>query len=295
VRLLLLGRSGQVGWELERLLAALGEVIALDRDQCDLADADAVASRVRQTRPGAIINAAAYTGVDRAESEPELAYAVNATAPALLADEVRKLGAFLVHYSTDYVFDGSKRTPYVETDPPNPLQVYGKSKLAGEAAIRASGARHVILRASWVYAARGRNFLLTMLDKARKQEKLRVVADQRGVPTWARDIAQLTAAMLRLADRPEGTFHAAAAGEATWCEFAREIFRLARMPVQVEAIASADYPGPARRPMSSVLDSSLLERSTGIAAIGDWRERLSALDDLEVLRDLGGLGEHDRG
>lgn len=275
MRLLVLGRRGQLGWELERLLPAFGEVIAFDRSQCDLADAALLAAKVRAARPEVIVNAAAYTAVERAESEPQLAYAVNAAAPAVLADEARQLGAFLVHYSTDYVFDGAKKTPYVEADTPHPLQVYGKSKLAGEAAIRACGCRHAILRTSWVYAARGRNFLLAMLDKARRRERLRVVADQRGTPTWACDIAQLTAAMLRLSYLPEGTFHAAAAGETTWCEFAREILRLADIAAPVEAVASADYAGAAKRPANSVLDSTLLPRVAGVPAIGHWRERLA--------------------
>jgi dTDP-4-dehydrorhamnose reductase len=193
------------------------------------------------------------------------------------------------------VFDGKKRSPYVESDAPHPLQAYGRSKLEGELGVRAAGGRHAILRTSWIYAHRGRNFVLTMLEKARTQAKLRVVADQHGTPTWAFDIATVAANLLRLAERPEGTFHAAAAGATTWCDFAREILRLAGSATAVEAVSTADYPTPGARPAYTVLDSTLLPRKTGIAAIGDWKERLSAFDQLKVLRDLGRLAEHDRG
>jgi len=294
VRLLLLGRDGQVGKELQQSLGSLGEVIAYGRSQCDLANADELITRVREARPEVIVNAAAYTAVDRAEQEEAVAFAVNAKGPALLAEEANRLGACLVHYSTDYVFDGAKRAPYVESDAPRPLQVYGQSKLEGERGIRAVGRNHLILRTSWVYAERGRNFVLTMLAKARTGAKLRVVADQWGAPTWAFDIATLTAALLRLRERPAGTFHAAAAGVTTWHEFALEIFRLAGMGAEVEAASTAQYPSGTPRPVYTALDSSLLARTTGVAAIGDWRERLSAFNDLKVLRDLGGLAEHDR-
>lgn len=294
MKILLLGRDGQLGWELARLLPTLGELTALDRRQCDLADASQIASRIRSLRPDAIVNAAAYTAVDRAETESDAAYAVNAAAPSILAAEARKIGAYLVHYSTDYVFDGAKGRPYVESDSTHPLQAYGKSKLEGELGIRAADCEHLILRTSWVYAARGRNFLLSILNKAKTEARLRVVADQIGAPTWAFDIAVLTAALLRLGERPGGTFHAAAAGETTWCDFARGILRLARSPVPVDAIATAEYPAATPRPPYSVLCSTLLTQATGVAAIGDWKERLSVLDDLEVLRHLGGLGEHDR-
>lgn len=252
-------------------------------------------SRVRELRPDVIVNAAAYTAVDRAEGEAQQAHAVNARAPQLLAEEARRLGAYLVHFSTDYVFDGAKRTPYVESDQPHPLQVYGRSKLEGERAVRAAGCRHAILRTSWIYAHRGKNFVLTMLQKARTQAKLRVVADQHGAPTWAFDVATVAASLLRLPELPEGTFHAAASGATTWCEFAREIFRLAGMATTVEAVSTAEYPTPSARPAYTVLDSTLLPRKTGIPAIGDWKDRLSAFDQLKVLRDLGRLAEHDRG
>ena len=293
MKVLLLGRDGQVGHELNKLLA--GEVVALGRGDCDLADAGALAAAVRRSGPELIVNAAAYTAVDRAESEEALAFAVNAQAPGVLAAEARRLGAFLVHYSTDYVFDGAKRAPYVETDPVNPLQVYGRSKLAGEEAIRQSGCRHLILRSSWVYAARGRNFALTMLQKARAGGPLKVVADQQGAPTWARDLAQLSASLLRLRELPQGTFHAAAAGATTWWDFAQEIFRLAGLKVEVGKIVTAEYPVKTPRPAYSALDSNLLSKKTGLPAIGDWHARLSAFNDFEVLRDLGRLSQHDRG
>lgn len=292
MKVLLLGRDGQVGHELTRLLP--GDVTALDRKQCDLADTAQLVSVVRSTKPHVIVNAAAYTAVDRAEHDEGPAFAVNAKAPAVLAEEAKRLGACLVHYSTDYVFDGAKRAPYVESDATHPLQVYGRSKLEGERGIRAAGGAHLILRTSWVYADRGRNFVLAMLEKAKAGAKLRVVADQWGAPTWAFDIAALTAALLRLGERPAGTFHAAAAGVTTWCEFAREIFRLAGTGTEVQAVSTAEYPSGTPRPAYTALDSSLLERTTGVAAIGDWRERLSAFNDLKVMRDLGSLAEHDR-
>ena len=274
MRLLLLGKDGQVGYELKARLA--GEVVALGRGECDLADAARVAAVVREAKPQVIVNAAAYTAVDRAEGEEALAFAVNAHAPGVLAAEARRLGAFLVHYSTDYVFDGRKRAPYVEADAVNPLQAYGRSKLAGEEAIRASGCRHLILRSSWVYAARGKNFVLTMLEKARAGAALRVVNDQQGTPTWAHDIALLTARLLDLREPPLGTFHATAAGATTWWDFAREIFRVAGLDTKVEPIATRDYPVKTPRPGYSVLDSSLLARGTGVPAIGDWRKGLAA-------------------
>lgn len=272
----MLGRDGQVGRELQQSLGPVGELITYGRSQCDLANADELIARVREARPQVIVNAAAHTAVDRAEQEEALAFAVNAKAPALLAEEAKRLGACLVHYSTDYVFDGAKRTPYVESDAPGPLQVYGRSKLAGEQGIRAAGGEHLILRSSWVYAERGRNFVLTMLDKARSGARLRVVADQWGTPTWASDIAALTAALLGLRERPAGTFHAAAAGATTWWEFSREIFHLAGLPAEVEPVSTAEYANPTPRPAYSVLDSGLLARTSGLAAIGHWRERLAA-------------------
>lgn len=277
MRILLTGRNGQVGWELERALPALGEVIATDRSTLDLADADAIRRAVREAKPQVIVNAAAYTAVDRAELESNLAMKVNAQAPGVLAEEARRLSALLVHYSTDYVFDGSKGSPYVEDDATNPLSVYGKTKLAGELAVRSAGARYLILRTSWVYADRGKNFLLTMLQRASTGMPLRVVDDQIGAPTCAADVAAITVLGLRRPQTPEGTYHATAAGETTWCGFAKEIMRLARTGAGVQAIATADYPTAAKRPSYSVLDSSLLPHVAGVNPIGHWQERLGAL------------------
>jgi dTDP-4-dehydrorhamnose reductase len=274
VRILLTGANGQVGWELQRSLAPLGEVIAFDRSQLDLADHDAVRQRVRAIAPNAIVNAAGYTAVDRAESEPELARAINAIAPGVLAEEAQHLDAILVHYSTDYVFDGTKPGPYVETDPPNPLSVYGRTKLEGERAIGASGCRHLTLRTSWVYGARGHNFLLTMLRLAGERRSLRVVDDQIGAPTWSREIAQATAALLARRELAlpgaEGLYNLTAAGATSWCGFARAIFespqmrRLGVTPPSVEAIPSSGYPTPARRPANSRLECSRLFSRSGI-------------------------------
>ena len=197
MRILLTGRTGQVGWELERRLLPLGQLVAFDRVSLDLASPDQIVARVREVRPDLIVNAAAYTAVDRAETEPRLAAQVNATAPRILAEEASRLGAALIHYSTDYVFDGTKSTPYIESDSPNPLNAYGKSKLEGERSIQASGCRHLILRTSWVYGLRGTNFLVTILRLARERPELRVVDDQIGAPTWCRDVAGATAEDMR--------------------------------------------------------------------------------------------------
>jgi dTDP-4-dehydrorhamnose reductase len=277
LRILLTGKNGQVGWELARTLPALGEVFATDRSTLDLANVDQIRRVVREVKPDVIVNAAAYTAVDKAEAEREVAMRINGLALGTLADEAKRLGALLVHYSTDYVFDGEKGAPYVEQDQPRPLSVYGETKLAGERAIKASGCRHVILRTSWVYSHRGHNFLLTILRLAREGKPLRVVDDQRGAPTAARDLAAVSTAMLGRKVTPEGMYHATAAGQTTWHGFASEALRLTMARVSVEAISSADYPFAAKRPRYSVLDCSLLSRSFGLPAIGDWRTRLSAL------------------
>jgi dTDP-4-dehydrorhamnose reductase len=273
VKILLTGRDGQVGWELARLLPALGVVEAFSRAELDLADPDKIVERVRAVKPDVIVNAAAYTAVDKAETDREQAMLVNAAGPGFLAAEAQARGALLVHYSTDYVFDGTKTSPYVETDPTNPLSVYGQSKLAGERAIQAVGGRHLIFRTSWVYAARGRNFLLTMLKLGREKPVLRVVDDQRGAPTWAQDIAATTVELLRRRDPASGIYHLTAGGETTWCGFAREIFRLAGIATPVEPITTADYPTPARRPAYSVLSNGRLERTFGLA-MPEWRASL---------------------
>jgi len=269
VRILLSGRNGQVGWELERTLAPLGDVIAFDRTGLDLAKPDEIIARVREVTPDIIVNAAAYTAVDKAESEPELAFAINATAPGILAEEAKRGGALFVHYSTEYVFDGSKIEPYVEDDAPNPLNAYGGSKLAGERAVAASGCRHLTLRTSWLYASRGNNFLLTVLRLARERSELRVVDDQRGAPTWAREIAEATAKSLQSAHPPTGLYHLTASGETTWCGFAREILRIAGVATPVLGIRTSEWPTSATRPANSVLSNTKFRSSFGFS-LGEW-------------------------
>ena len=258
MRILLTGPTGQVGSALLDTLPSLGEVLPADRSNLDLSRPDSIRAAVRAARPDVIVNAAAYTAVDSAETEEALAFRVNRDGPAILAEEAAKLGALLVHFSTDYVFDGEKSAPYVETDAPDPLNAYGRSKLAGERAIQASGCRHLIFRTSWVYSITGKNFLVTMLRLARDGQPVRVVDDQRGAPTSSRMIAAATAeALTKLGEHP-GLYHMSAAGRTTWCGFARTIFREAGIPAQVVPIASSDYPTPARRPRNSVLDNGLL-------------------------------------
>jgi dTDP-4-dehydrorhamnose reductase len=280
LRILLLGANGQVGWELRRSLAPLGDVLAFDRDPSDagavdLAQVDSLGPLVERVAPDAIVNAAAYTAVDKAESEPALAHTVNAEAPAALARAAAARGALLLHYSTDYVFDGSGDTPRDESSATAPLSVYGRTKLAGEQAVQESGARHLILRTSWVYAARGANFPRTMLRLAQEREQLRVVADQVGAPTGAELLADVSAHALRaLAARPElaGTYHVAAGGETSWHGLARFIIEQGRalrpdLPWKardIQAIATSDYPTPARRPLNSRLDCARLQAAFGL-------------------------------
>ena len=276
--ILLTGAAGQLGFELARLLPAHGEVQALDRAALDLADADAIAAAVRRIEPQIIVNAAGYTAVDRAESEPALADAVNARAPAVLAAEAKRLDALLIHYSTDYVFDGMSGQPYREQDPTHPLNVYGSSKLAGERAIAASGVAHLILRTSWIYGWRGQNFLLTMRRLAATRDELRVVADQFGVPNWSRVLAEATAGLVArgaaaLAAK-SGVYHLSGRGRASWFDFARAIFDDADRP-RVVPITTAEYPTPARRPASAVLATAKFEEAFGIV-LPDWREMLAA-------------------
>ncbi len=280
--ILLTGRNGQLGWELARSLLPLGRVIALDLPQLDLADAAALGRLLDEARPGVIVNPAAYTAVDKAESEPALAHAVNAEAPALLAQWAARHGALLAHYSTDYVFDGAQAAPYAETDATNPLGAYGRSKRAGEEAVLASGADHLVFRTSWLYGARGANFLLTMLRLAAERDELRVVADQVGAPTWSRFLAEATAQALRqaLAERCAGRFngglyHLACAGETSWHGFASAIVaaRPGLRARRVVPIATADYPTPARRPANSRLNCEAARARFGLA-LPDWRDCL---------------------
>lgn len=280
--ILLLGRDGQLGTALRRALAPLGPVVALGRAELDLADADSIRARIRAASPSLIVNAAAYTAVDQAETEPDLAMAVNGTAPGVLAEAAKRHAVPLIHYSTDYVFDGEGVRPYRETDRTGPINVYGRSKLAGEAAIRAVGPVHLILRTSWVYSARGRNFFTTMLRLATERDELTVVADQTGAPTFAGDIANATARILMQADRitdRAGLYHLSASGETTWHGFAEAIVAGARakdmsvVAQKVVPIASADYPTPALRPRYSMLDNTLVETAFGIV-MPDWRDGL---------------------
>jgi dTDP-4-dehydrorhamnose reductase len=291
-RILLTGVTGQVGAELLRTLEPLGTVVALSRTEMDLANAEAVRQMIRSVKPRWIINPGAYTAVDKAESEPELAYAINAETVAAIGEEARTLGAGVIHFSTDYVFDGSGNTPYRETDATGPRSVYGASKLAGEKALAESRAGHAIFRTSWVYAARGKNFLLTILKLAREREMLRVVADQHGAPTWSRDLARLTAEVIGQCEaavrgrQPEdalaevgGIYHAAGAGETTWHGFAAEAVRLQQEKepgvrfAKIEAITTAEYPTPAKRPANSRMNCEKLAERFGWKMM-DWRDSL---------------------
>jgi dTDP-4-dehydrorhamnose reductase len=284
-RILLFGKGGQVGWELQRSLAPLGELIALDVSECDFTDARRLRQTVRETRPDVIVNAAAYTAVDRAESEPDLANAINGFAPGVLAEEAKAAGAWLVHYSTDYVYDGAKSLPFVEEDAVNPLSVYGASKLAGDQAIVRVGGRYLVFRTSWVFAARGGNFARTMLKLAAERDRLRVVADQFGAPTSAELIADVTALCLRQvlqagadSTTASGVYHLVAAGETSWHGYARHVLAAASaagvplrcLPDSVEPIATSAYPLPARRPANSRLDTTKLRRTFDLC-LPDWR------------------------
>lgn len=271
MRILLTGRTGQVGWELERSLRALGDVLATDRTSLDLADADAIRRAVREAKPEVIVNAAAYTAVDKAEREPAAAAQINAVAPGVIGEEARRCGALVVHYSTDYVFDGRKGEPYVEEDPPSPLNAYGRTKLEGERSLAASGCRRLLLRSSWVYAPRGRNFFLAIAEKARAGGPLRVVDDQHGVPTESRFIAVMTARLLER--RAEGAFHVVPAGAATWHDFARAIVAGLGAAVPVEAIPSSAFPSVVQRPARSVLSSGKLARTLGVE-LPSWQSLL---------------------
>ncbi|HLS87832.1 MAG TPA: dTDP-4-dehydrorhamnose reductase [Burkholderiales bacterium] len=273
---LLTGRDGQVGTCLAPLLASFGEVHATDRRALDLEDAGALRRAVRELRPGLIVNAAAYTAVDRAETDRERAMRVNARAPAILAEEARRLGALLVHFSTDYVFDGEKAEPYVEDDTAHPLNVYGASKLEGERGILATQCRHLILRTSWVYGTGGRNFVRAILDRARAGEALRVVDDQVGAPTSAAALAQACAEAIRAG--AEGLYHASCGGRTTWHGFAAFILRATRLDASLVAVSSAQYGAKAKRPRNSLLDNGKLWRSLAIA-LPAW--------DVEAGRVLG--------
>lgn len=285
-RILLIGPNGQIGWELRRTLACLGEVIPAGREtrsrRLDLADLDQVRRQVRDSAPDLIVNAAAYTAVDQAETEPELANRINAEAPGVLAEEARRQGALLVHYSTDYVFNGEADCPYREDDTAEPINVYGASKLAGDRAIQAVDGDHLIFRTSWVYGARGRNFLLTMLQLGRERDQLCVVSDQIGAPTWARLIAEATALVLQSVqdglDGRAGIYNLTCGGQTSWHGFATAIFAAARADYglktrQIDPILSSEYPTPAIRPAYSVLSQDKLAECFGIR-LPNWQQAL---------------------
>jgi dTDP-4-dehydrorhamnose reductase len=297
LRLLITGANGQVGWHLQRTLAPLGEVLAIDIEQVDLTDLDAVAHAVREFAPDVVANAAAYTAVDKAESEPKLASAINVAAPAQIAEECARSGSLLIHYSTDYVYDGSKSSAYDENDATAPLSVYGRTKLEGDQAIIASGCAHIILRTTWVYDTRGKNFLRTALRLAREKEELRMVGDQFGAPTWARGLAESTTIILAKSLERRGAtgawnsglFHLTAASQTSWAGFAQAILEdyeaLLAWPAdtgefggplkakRVVAITSEQYQTPAPRPRNSVLSNAKVQAEFGIA-MPDWRSQL---------------------
>jgi dTDP-4-dehydrorhamnose reductase len=300
--ILLIGSNGQVGRDLSEILPRIGEVTALDRQRLNLTQPEEIRRAIRACRPAWIVNAAAYTAVDKAESEESLARAINAEAPRVMAEEARKIGACLIHYSTDYVFDGTKTAPYVEDDQPNPQNVYGRTKLEGERAIRDSGAVHLIFRTAWVYTTRGRNFLLTILRLATQREELRIVRDQLGAPTLSVEIARATASVLAKMSAAEpgapslpqvsGIYHMTAGGETSWHGFASAIVEKAKAAPQLDwlasatgglpiiarrviPIASSEYPTPARRPAYSVLSNAKLNRVFSVQSL-DWREQLDS-------------------
>jgi dTDP-4-dehydrorhamnose reductase len=304
MKMLLTGRDGQLGFELVRALAPLGELVAVGRADCDLADvdadADALRALVRRHAPDVIVNAAAYTAVDRAESERDAAFAVNARAPGVLGEEAARLGALVVHYSTDYVFDGAGSRPWTEDDAPAPLGVYGSSKLAGERALAEACARHLVLRTSWVLGAHGGNFAKTMLRLAAERDTLAVVDDQFGAPTSAALLADLTARLLRQYARdgadafPFGTYHLAAAGETSWYDYARFVLGAARAagrplragPDAVQGVATADYPTAAQRPLNSRLDTSRFQLTFGLR-LPPWQDGVG-----QVLQQLFRSEDH---
>jgi dTDP-4-dehydrorhamnose reductase len=302
--ILLIGTNGQVGRELNNMLPRIGEVTALDRQRLDLTQPEEIRRAIRTFHPAFLVNAAAYTAVDKAESEETAAQAINAEAPGVMAEEAKKIGAAFIHYSTDYVFDGSKTTPYDEDDPPNPKNVYGRTKLAGERAIQASGARHLIFRTAWVYATEGRNFLLTILRLATQREEIKIVRDQIGAPTLNSEIARATTNILARISGTEGglralpdvggIYHMTAGGETTWYDFTNAILEeAAKTPEaapwfaaatsglpfitrRVIPISTDEYPTPARRPAYSVLSNARLNRAFSLQ-LPDWRKQLHSV------------------
>jgi len=289
ITILLTGREGQVGWELQQALKPLGKIVAVDRQSMDLNSLDSVRQVIRDIQPSLIVNAAAYTAVDRAESEAEIAMTVNGMAPGVMAEEAKRINAGIIHYSTDYVFDGRANRPYVEQDGPNPLNVYGKTKLAGEHAIRDVGVPHLILRTSWVYGLRGKNFLLTIRKLATERDALSIVADQHGAPTWCRTIAELTASIVGAlfpSKNPQkisfadvsGIYHATASGSTSWHGFAQKILELSpdfkkRGIPKLTPIDTVQYPLPAQRPKNSCLSTEKIRRTFGVT-LPTWDKSL---------------------
>ena len=285
---LILGAQGQLGIELQKAFKSAGEVVALGRESCDLANPETIRRAIAEVNPAIVLNAAAYTAVDRAESEPDLAMRVNGEAPGVLAEEARKIETLLVHYSTDYVFDGLKQGPWVEEDPVNPLNEYGRTKLAGERNIAEVGGRYLIFRTSWVYSPHGNNFLKTMLRLGRERDQLRVVNDQIGAPTTAAALARATRKVIDsgFTDGDSGVYHMTCASQASWCGFAQEIFRRAQAPEGkswpvVTGIPDTEYPTPAKRPKNSVLSNAKLQTRFGVA-LPKWEDALG-----ETLTEMG--------
>lgn len=302
MKILLLGKDGQVGWQLQRSLAPHGDVVACNRAQCDLSDIDRIRSVVREVSPDVIVNAAAYTAVDKAESELEQARLINSVAPGILAEEAARLGAMLVHYSADYVYDGTKESPYVETDLTGPLNVYGQTKLGGEDAIRAAACKSIIFRIGWVFGARGNSFVKTILRLAREKDQLDVVADQFGSPTPAAMVATVTGVVVAMLKQGRELdpgecrlYHLAAATPASWCGFAKTIvaqaalvpgFNLRLASDAIRGVATAEYPPAAPRPLNSRLDCRKLERDFGLQ-MPDWQPYLERMLQLLALKQNG--------
>ena len=290
MKILLFGKNGQVGWELNRSLQPLGEIIALGREEADFSKPESLRKIVRDVQPDVIINAAAFTAVDKAESEEDLATIINGVAPGVLADEARQINALLVHYSTDYVFDGAKSEPYIESDGPNPVNAYGRSKLAGEEAIHAAGCHYLIFRTAWVFSVHGYNFIKTILRVAREREIINVVADQHGAPTSAELIADVTARVIsgpRSQTLPCGIYHLTAAGETTWYSLACYVVSralvngtsLTLQPQQIHAITAEEYPLPAKRPNNSRMNTANLSNALDLH-FPDWQIHVDRVVDL---------------
>jgi dTDP-4-dehydrorhamnose reductase len=288
MKILLLGKNGQVGWELQRSLAPLGEVLALDRNSSthcgDLANLEGLAETVRVFRPQVVVNAAAYTAVDKAESDQTTAHLINALAPEVLSRACAAIDALLVHYSTDYVFDGGGQTPWAETDTTGPVNVYGRSKLAGEQGIAKQGARHIVFRTSWVYGTEGGNFAKTMLRLAQEREKMAVINDQYGAPTGAALLADITALSLQQTQTLSGIYHLAAAGETTWHAYAQYVLQTAKQfkpdidykVKEVAAVPTSEFPTPAQRPLNSRLNCSKLQQALQ-CQLPDWQKGVDSM------------------